>query len=299
MIRDGTLPVDKRLSRIIAFDDLNDAMDRLDAAATVRKVLVPQQITQGPAAVTSFKFSANTGFLWKERPFLDRIRQAAIYGFEGVEFHDEAQITDRAALKDVLAETGLPVFSLNVHMGETFGCAALPEAGNQAKRDVDHAVEVAQDIGAGAIHILAGLVSGPDAHQAYLQTLRHALANSEKTILIEPVSSEQVPGYFLRTIEQAADILSEVDSPRLKILFDCYHIHRESGDVSGRFTSHADKIGHVQIAAAEKRAEPFPGALDYCALLPEFQTRGYSGPFGCEYRPTGKTETGLAWRKLI
>ncbi len=246
-------------------------------------------------AVTGFKFSANTGYLWKELPFPDRIRQAAAHGFDGVEFHDEAQSTDRAELKDVLAEVGFPVYGLNVRIGETFGCAALPEACNQAKRDVDHAIEIAQDIGAGAIHILAGLVSGPAAHKAYLQTLRYALANSDKTILIEPVSEEQVPGYFLRTIEQAADILSQIDHPRLKILFDCYHIHRESGDVLGRFVANATNIGHVQIAAAEKRAEPFPGVLDYGVLLPEFQAQGYSGPFGCEYRPTDSTEAGLSW----
>ena len=89
--------------------------------------------------MTGVRFSANTGYLWKELPFLDRIRMAARYGFHGVEFHDEAQKTDRAALKDVLAETGLPVYGLNVRMEETFGSAAIPGAGDQAKRDVDHA----------------------------------------------------------------------------------------------------------------------------------------------------------------
>ena len=96
--------------------------------------------------MTAFRFSANTGYLWKDLPFLDRIRQAAKYGFDGVEFHDEAQKADRAALKDVLAETGLPVYGLNVRMEETFGCAAIPGMGDQAKRDVDAAVEVATEV---------------------------------------------------------------------------------------------------------------------------------------------------------
>ncbi|MEP2030362.1 MAG: hypothetical protein ABJI96_16830 [Paracoccaceae bacterium] len=41
MFRDGRLPVDKLLSRTIGFAELNEAMDRLDNATTVREVLVP------------------------------------------------------------------------------------------------------------------------------------------------------------------------------------------------------------------------------------------------------------------
>ena len=245
--------------------------------------------------MTSFCFSANTGYLWKEHPFLDRIHQAARHGFDGVEFHDEALYEGRSALKDTLAETGLPVFGLNVRMGQTFGAAAIPGQGEQAKRDVDHAVEIASDIGAASIHVLGGIASGPDAHAAYLQTLRHALAHSDQTILIEPVCQEQLPSFFLRTVEQAASILEEVDHPRLKIMFDCYHVHTESGDVPGLFAAHADRIGHVQIAAAEGRAEPYPGALDYSELLPHFRAHGYQGPMGAEYRPAGATEDGLGW----
>ncbi len=244
----------------------------------------------------SFEFSANTGFLWTDLPFLDRIRQAAAHGFDAVEFHDEARGLDRSELKDVLAETGLPVGGLNVQMEETFGCAAIPGKGDQAKRDVDEAIEIAEDIGAAAIHILAGLTSGPDAHIAYKKALRYALAQTDRTILIEPVCAEQLPGYFLRTIDQAASVIEEIGHPRLMIMFDCYHIFRESGDLTADFAGHADSIGHVQIAAAEARAEPFPGEIDYGLLLPVMQELGYAGRFGCEYRPAGATTAGLAWR---
>ena len=89
--------------------------------------------------MTPYRFSANTGYLWKERPFLDRIRCAAANDFQALEFHDEAQREDRAALKALLAETGLPVIGLNVRLGDTLGCAAIPGAADQAKRDCDQA----------------------------------------------------------------------------------------------------------------------------------------------------------------
>ncbi len=249
--------------------------------------------------MTAFRLSANIGYLWKELPFLDRIRRAADNGFDAVEFHDDAQREDRAALKDVLAEAGLPVLGLNVRMGDSVGCAAIPEASDQAKRDIEAAVEIAEDIGAGAVHVLAGKAAGKRAHDAYIEALRFALDNTDLTILIEPVCTEQLPGFFLRTIEQADQVLAEIDHPSLKIMFDCYHVHRESGSLLAHFRNHASKIGHVQIASAEARAEPFPGELDYRTLLPAFRGAGYSGHFGCEYRPRGTTDEGLSWRRTI
>ena len=252
-----------------------------------------------PGQAKRYEFSANTGYLWTELPFLDRIRQAAVHGFDAVEFHDEARGTDRHELKEVLAETALPVGGINVRMEETFGCAAIPGQGDQAKRDVDEAIEVAEGIDADAIHVLAGLACGQAAHAAFLQTLRHALGHTDRTILIEPVCAEQLPGYFLRTIEQAAEVVSDIGHPRLKIMFDCYHVFRESGDLLANFSAHAGNIGHVQIAAAESRAEPFPGEIDYGNLLPAMRSRGYAGRFGCEYRPVSTTEDGLSWRDAL
>lgn len=252
-----------------------------------------------PGQARRYEFSANTGYLWTDLPFLDRIRQAAIHGFDAVEFHDEARRTDRRELKEVLAQTALPVGGINVRMAETFGCAAIPGQGDQARRDVDEAIEIAEDIDADAIHVLAGLTSGQAAHAAFLKTLRHALDHTDRTILIEPVCAEQLPGYFLRTIEQAAEVISDVGNPRLKIMFDCYHIFREGGDLMANFSLYAGNIGHVQIAAAEGRAEPFPGEIGYGDLLPAMRSCGYAGRFGCEYRPAGTTEDGLSWRDVL
>lgn len=244
-------------------------------------------------------YSANTGFLWKELPFLDRIRAAAKFGFGAVEFHDEAQGVNRNDLKAVLAETGLPVTGLNVRMGDTAGCAAIPGMADQARQDIAAAIEVAEDIGARAIHVLAGKVEGEEAHAAYLDSLRFALGNTDRIILIEPICREKIPGFFLNNVDQAADILAEIDHPRLKIMFDCFHVQTESGSVLQRFQQHVGRIGHVQIASTPDRAEPYPGELDYRVLLPAFRKAGYAGSFGCEYHPHGRTEDGLAWRDLM
>ena len=244
-----------------------------------------------------FNFSANTGYLWKELPFIDRIKMAKRHAFSSLEFHDEPHKENLAGLKNLLSEIELNVNGMNARMGDTFGCAAIPNQSDKARNEIKDAITIAEDLGAKALHILSGVTEcNKTSINTYIANLNFALDNSKISILIEPVCEEQLSGYFLRTIDQAAAIIDKIDHPRLKIMFDCYHIYKESGDLVKNFADHADKIGHVQIAAAENRAEPFPGALNYCDILPEFKRLGYQGAFGCEYRPSGSTEGGLGWR---
>ena len=244
-----------------------------------------------------FNFSANTAYLWKELPFIDRIKMAKVHSFNSLEFHDEPHGVNLVELKKLLSDSELNVNGMNVRMGDTFGCAAIPDQSEKAQNDIKDAITIAEDLGAKALHILSGVTKhNQNSINTFISNLKFALDNSKILILIEPVCEEQLPGYFLRTIDQAAAIIDTIDHPRLKIMFDCYHIYKESGDLVKNFADHADKIGHVQIAAAENRAEPFPGALNYSDILPEFKRLGYQGAFGCEYRPSGSTEGGLGWR---
>ena len=244
-----------------------------------------------------FNFSANTGYLWKELPFIDRIKMAKLHSFNSLEFHDEPHGVNLVELKKLLSDSELNVNGMNVRMGDTFGCAAIPDQSDKAQNEIKDAITIAEDLGAKALHILSGVTKhNQNSINTFISNLKFALDNSKILILIEPVCEEQLPGYFLRTIDQAAAIIDTIDHPRLKIMFDCYHIYKESGDLVKNFTNHAHKVGHIQIAAAENRAEPFPGALDYSDILPEFKRLGYQGAFGCEYRPSSSTEGGLAWR---
>ena len=244
-----------------------------------------------------FNFSANTGYLWKEYTLFDRIILAKKHKFQSIEFHDEPHFEDLGVLKKLLSDVALPVNSMNVRMGKSFGCAAMPDRIADAQNDIAESILIAEEIGAKALHILAGITEqNIESFNTFILNLDYALNNSHLMIVIEPVCEEQLPGYFLKTLAQAAQVLEAVRNPRLKILFDCYHVLKQSGDLVGNFTAFADHIGHVQIAAAEARGEPFPGELDYTMLLPKFQSLGYVGPFGCEYRPKATTEAGLGWR---
>ena len=116
---------------------------------------------------------------------------------------------------------------MNVRIGDFLDCAAIPDQSEKAKNEIKEAIKIAEDLGAKALHILSGVTEcNQTSTNTFISNLEFALDNSKISILIEPVCEEQLPGYFLRTIKQAATIVDKINHPRLKIMFDCYHIYQ-------------------------------------------------------------------------
>jgi len=250
--------------------------------------------------MTALTLSANTGFLWKDRPFLERLHAAAANGFTHVEFHDEAQREDPDALQRALDETGLKVVGLNTRMGDTAGCAAVPDSITQARADIDDAIRVAKLVNAKAIHVVAGKTPvTPESMQTIADNLAYAIDNTDHILLLEPLCSAKMPGYFVQSLTTALEVIERVGSNQLRVMFDCFHIETEHGNTQVLFEQHVDKIGHVQIASVPERVEPVAGQIDYSQLLPAFQAAGYTGAIGCEYTPVADTAAGLGWRDQL
>jgi hydroxypyruvate isomerase len=250
------------------------------------------------------RFSANLGFLWVELPLLERVRAAKGAGFDAVEFHFPYE-TPAEALRNALAELQLPVVALNTRRGNVeagdFGLAALPGREAEARAAIDEAVAYGRDIGAGAVHVMAGIVDHrlrPAAERIFLDALDHAASLAETAgmeVVIEPINQRDAPGYFLRTTGQAAQVVEELGRSNLKLLFDCYHVQVTEGDLTRRLEQLLPIIGHIQIAAAPSRAEPDEGEVAYDRLLPAIEAMGYRGFIGAEYRPRARVEDGLGW----
>jgi len=248
------------------------------------------------------KFSANLGFLWADRPLPDAIRAAAAAGFDAVECHWPYD-TPAARVRDALEETGLPMLGLNTLRGGPGenGLSALPGREADARAAVDQAIAYATRTGAEAIHVMAGVAEGPQAHGTFLDTLRHAHAATPQdiTLLIEPLNRHDAPGYFLRSTQQAADILSELDLPRVKLMFDCYHVGRTEGDLVTRFRALQPLVGHVQVASVPDRGTPDHGEIDYRFVLDQIAASGWARPLGAEYKPRGDTDATLRWMQAL
>ncbi len=246
------------------------------------------------------RFSANLGFLWADLPVDAAIRTAAAHGFAAVELHWPYD-APAARVRAVLAETGLPLLGINTVRGDPggFGLSALPGRAVDARAAVDQAIEFAEGTGAQAIHVMAGTATGPAAMEAFCATLEYACAQTDRTILIEPLNPHDAPGYFLSDTQQAVVVLDRVGAPNLKIMFDCYHIARSEGDVLGRLSALWPRIGHIQFAGMPDRGQPDQGTLDYRAVFAAIRDHGWTRPLGAEFRPQGAVEDSLDWMQTL
>lgn len=251
------------------------------------------------------RFSANLGFLWAGLPLPDAIRAAKAAGFDAVECHwpYDTPARDVAA---ALVETGLPMLGLNTRRGDLAagetGLAALPGRADAARAAIDEALAYAGAIGAGAVHVMAGKAEGAAARAVFVENLRHACARAAdagRMILIEPLNPFDAPGYFLNTTAQAAEIISEIAAPNLRLMFDCYHVGRTEGDVIARLRALWPIIGHIQFAAVPDRGPPDHGALDYAGVFAELARLRWDRPLGAEYRPPGDTAASLGWMSSL
>jgi 2-dehydrotetronate isomerase len=252
------------------------------------------------------RYSANISMLFEEVPFTERFGAAKCAGFEAVECWFPYQYSI-STLRALLDGEGLALIGINTAAGDSasgeWGLAALPGREAEFKESVRQALDYATALGGAAIHVMASIVPrGLDSEmvqRTYLRNLEWALRTSEGadvTLLIEPLNQRDRPNYLLSRSDHAARIIERLANPRLKMLFDIYHVQISEGDIITRLHRHLPHIGHIQIAAVPTRAEPDEGELNYSAILAEVDRAGWRGWVGCEYRPRGGTVEGLGWR---
>lgn len=246
-------------------------------------------------------FSANLGFLWRDRPLPDAILAAKAAGFDAVECHWPYD-TPAESVTSSLRETDLPMRGLNPSRGNVQagdnGLAAIPGREDEARAAIDEALEYACATGTRAVHVMSGISAGPRAHARFCENLAYACEKAAPhgiTILIEPLNRYDAPGYFLATSAQAAAIINQLGLSNLKLMLDCYHLQIMEGDLSRRFTTRLPLIGHIQIAAVPDRGAPDHGELDYSHVLQHIADLGWDTPIGVEYKPASDTEGTLGW----
>lgn len=251
------------------------------------------------------RFAANLSMLYPQHEFLDRFAAAAADGFEAVEFLFPYDYSANE-LKQRLSDNGLVQALFNVPPGDWAagerGIATLPGREDEFRSGFDRALEYAAVLGNTRVHVMAGLLAAESDrarhHGVYLQNLAYAADQAGKagiTVLLEPINTRDMPGFFLNRQDQAQAICKEVGATNLKVQFDCYHCQIVEGDLATTLRRDFDRIGHIQIAGVPDRHEPDQGEVNYPYLFELMDHLGYDGWVGCEYRPKGDTSTGLQW----
>jgi hydroxypyruvate isomerase len=264
------------------------------------------------------RFAANLTMLYNEHAFLDRFAAAAADCFEAVEFLFPYAF-DAKALAQRLADHGLRQVLFNAPPGDwdagERGMACLPGRESEFRTGFARALDYALALDCPRVHVMAGLAPA-GAERARLQATYEAnlawaaqqAAGAGRDVLIEPINTRDIPGFFLNRQDEAHRTVQAVGAANLKVQMDLYHCQIVEGDVSMKLRAYlpTGRVGHIQIAGVPERHEPDIGELNHAYLFQLIDQLsadgGWDGWIGCEYRPRrgaepGATSAGLGWRK--
>ncbi len=248
------------------------------------------------------RFSANLGFLWSDKPLLERIELAANNGFKAIELHWPYD-TSPEDVKDACKRLGLTLLAANTPLGKPgeSGLAALPGRESDFQRVFQQSLDWCLAAGAGSIHVMPGVIEEnkrPAATQTVIKNLQWAAdlaAAKGVTLLLEAINPRDKPNYFYSTQAQSNAIREACERSNIKLMFDVYHVGVSEGDILTKLEHYMPHIGHIQIAAVPSRAEPDEGEVNYPVVINRIDALGYAGWVGAEYKPRTNVEAGLNW----
>ena len=251
------------------------------------------------------RFAANLTMLFNELPFVERFAAAKAAGFSGVEYLFPYDF-DKAELREQLARHGLTQVLHNLPAGNWAagerGIAILPDRVDEFRDGVRRAIEYARALDCRQVNCLVGIapndVDPRELNTTLVRNLRFAataLKAQGIKLLIEPINTLDIPGFFLNRTAQALQLISDVESDNLFVQYDIYHMQIMEGDLARTLQKHLARIAHIQLADNPGRHEPGTGEINYPFLFRHLDAIGYRGWIGCEYKPKAATAEGLGW----
>jgi hydroxypyruvate isomerase len=243
------------------------------------------------------RFSACIEMIFRDRPFLERIPAVRAAGLDAIEFWGWGN-KDLDAIRDRCEEHGVTVATFG---HDTGGPMTAPD-GLEAFLDGTRAsLAAARKLGVRVLLTTVGNerpeVSRSEQHAAIVRKLKAAaplLEEAGVTAAVEPLNLlVDHKGYYLATTEEGLEIVDEVASPYVKLLFDIYHQQITEGHVTARLTAHIAKIGHIHVADNPGRHEPGTGELNYANIFKAIAAAGYDGTIGLEYSPLAEPAVSL------
>ncbi|GCF15854.1 hydroxypyruvate isomerase [Haloarcula mannanilytica] len=240
--------------------------------------------------------------VYDDEPFHERITRAAEAGADAVEFWDwRGKDMDR--LDTVAADVDIPIISCVAG-----GTLTDPNVTDEAVETLRESITMAGDRDIPTLIV----TTGPDQeeiprttqHETIVETLSRVASDAESagvTLLLEPLNTAvDHPDYYLASSDEGFEIIDEVDSPNVGLLYDVYHQQITEGNVIQTITANIDRIGHIHVADVPGRNEPGTGELNYENVFAAIDRTEYDGYVGCEFSPVGDADAAMAdvldWR---
>lgn len=252
------------------------------------------------------RFCACIDTLYTELPWEQRFQAAKDDGFESVEFWDWRE-KDLALTRDAALKAGIQISGFN---GDADFSLVDPSHKKRYLDFIRESIAAAKKINGESLTIHSNaLGDGGIVVNHYdelsdtvklcsmFDMLKSCAAIAEEADIVMNLEALNVTtdhvGNFLKTTQVGAEMLQIIGSPKLKLLYDAYHMQLNEGSVCDTLTKYIDLIGHIHIADAPGRNEPGIGEMNYTNIITHVQRLGYTGRIGCELFPLTDTETAV------
>jgi hydroxypyruvate isomerase len=234
------------------------------------------------------KYSLCLEPIFTDIPFYDRIAVAKEIGFDAIEFWNPS-VYDVKKIASTAARVGLPIAVCTLKENWTY---RLSFPYSMVLKNVRESIDCGKDLGCMKFIGLSGEVETKTDSQKNilidnLKRVADVLEKEDAIIVLEALNSiVDHKGYYLDSSYVGFEIIKCVNSPRIKLLYDVYHMQIMEGNVIQNVKTHIDLIGHFHSAGVPGRHEHQWGETDYNNLTKMIDGTGYDGYFGLEYWPS-------------
>lgn len=247
------------------------------------------------------RFCVPVPCFFADMDFADAIRRVGKLGFDAAETYEWRNL-DFEAVRAACEESGVELMS----MCTTEFNMTNPDMRKKWLDGLKESCDAAKKLGVKRLITQVGNDTGVPReaqHESIAAALNEAkpiLEYSGVTIMIEPLNTYvDHPGYYLWRSSEAFDIVSGVNHPLVKVVYDIYHQQIMEGNIIPSIVNNLDCIAHLHSAGHPGRIELQFGESDYKVIFAAADKAGYKGACGLEYHPTLGSEESLESFKKI
>ncbi|MEK6286724.1 MAG: TIM barrel protein [Acidobacteriota bacterium] len=243
------------------------------------------------------RLSVCIDMIMTEIPFLERMERVKRLGYPAFEFW-EWKNKDVEAILRTKNELGLEIATI---MGSGWKHMNSEDARKTFVSEIQASLATAKRLGVKTLIVTTGFedkrMPRSEQHANYVAALKAAAPFAEQaqvTLVLEPLNTKvDHPGYYLQTAKEGFEMIDEVGSPALKMLFDIYHHQIMEGNVIQDITKNISKIAHFHVADVPGRHEPGTGEINYANVFRAIAATGYQGFVGLEFKPSRNADEVL------